>query len=127
VVKRGLVDASDDGAVNESVASRYGFSIDSGDDDVGSRRGIDRYTSHLPLGVDMLPSPVIKTCTAIALEPASSDEGGNIRTAVSTSWFFEPSPVESLALVLLVDEYDFVMKEIGLSMMAMHLATEECA
>jgi len=40
---------------------------------------------HLPLGVDIVPSPVMRAVTAVVLDPLGSEEGGNIRTAVSIS------------------------------------------
>jgi hypothetical protein len=44
-VKRGSVcEFWDEDTVSESVASKYGLSIDSGDKDGGSRRGIEKYT-----------------------------------------------------------------------------------
>ena len=40
---------------------------------------------HFPLGVDRLPSPVIKTVAELDVEAPEAEEGGNIRTAVSTA------------------------------------------
>ena len=40
---------------------------------------------HFPFGVDRLPSPLIKTVTEFVVEAPDIEEGGKIRTAVSTA------------------------------------------
>ena len=40
---------------------------------------------HFPLGVDRLPSPAIKTVAEFDVEAPETEEGGKIRTAVSTA------------------------------------------
>jgi hypothetical protein len=88
---------------------------------------------HLPFGVDILPSPVIITCAAVVAEPADSDKGGNIKTAVSMSFLIESSGGDVGSSALLASEMggpgieELVEKDIGLSIIAMHLAAEECA
>lgn len=86
---------------------------------------------HFPLGVDILPSPVIITCAAVVVEPADSDDGGNINTAVSMFFSIKLSDGDVESSVLLVfgmgspgiDE--IVEKDIGLSIIAIHRAMEE--
>jgi hypothetical protein len=42
------------------------------------------YHKHFPFGVDRLPSPVIKIVAECDVEAPGTEEGGKIRTAVST-------------------------------------------
>lgn len=53
--------------------------------------------SHFPLGVDRLPSPEIKTVAEFVVEAPETEEGGKIRTAVSTAIlvFWEAESVSS--------------------------------
>ena len=52
---------------------------------------------HFPFGVDRLPSPVIKTVAEFDVEAPETEEGGKIRTAVSTAVlvFWEAGSVSS--------------------------------
>ena len=92
-----------DEAARVSAAWRYGRNISSAGRDEESDSGsviwrisvsADQHAcmstvitrnSHLPRGVDMLPSPVTSTCAAVVGDPFSSDPGGKTRSAVSTS------------------------------------------
>ena len=85
--------------------------------------------AHLPLGVVIHASPVMRTCTAVVTEPPASDDGGNTRTAVSTFCGAKVSSgdeAESSGPSVFEGGSDEVAeKDIGLSMMAMHLAMDE--
>lgn len=75
----------------------------------------------------MHASPVMSTCTAVVAEPSGSDEGGNTKTAVSifccTGGSSSDGAESSKASVSEVEDCDG--KDIGLSIIAMHLATKE--
>lgn len=66
----------------------------------------------------------------VVVEPVDNDEGGNIKTAVLMSVAPPGGDVGSSALLESgLDDSGvdgFVKKDIGLSMMATHLAREEC-
>jgi hypothetical protein len=74
----------------------------------------------------MQASPVMSACTAVVAEPPGSDEGGNTKTAVSifcctggSSGDEAESPKPSVS-----EAEDCGEKDIGLSIIAMHLATK---
>jgi hypothetical protein len=77
----------------------------------------------------MDPSPVMKICTAVVVEPSGSDEGGNTKTALSTFWRTGSSEGEAKSSAPPMSAGEgcdgIAENDIGLSIMAMHLTTDE--
>lgn len=108
-----------DRRAKDNVASKYGLSSDSGVTVTGSINSVERYTINFPCGADLLPSPVMRTFTEVVLVPVASEEGGNIRTEVSSSLGGGDSGSSAAREEVVVSSDK---REIGPSMIAIHLA-----